>query len=70
MDLSTEGILLIYFNIFLSPKAELYSEAFPQGSTLFQCINDLLLCNETKQGALIVFFTFLKALSEQDHKVS
>ena len=57
----------IFSQILLS---HLHSVAFPQGSTLIQYVNDRLLCNQTKQAALIYSFTLLKALAEQDHKFS
>lgn len=49
-------------------KIDLDSLAFTLVSTLFQYIDDLFLCNKTKQGALIDFLILLKTLPERGHK--
>lgn len=50
-------------------KADLDSVAFTQGSMLVQCVDDLLLCKQTKQRALIDSLIFLKAQAERGQKV-
>ena len=51
-------------------KADLDSVVFTQSSTLVQYVDDLLLCNPTKQGALTDSLILLKALAERGHKAS
>lgn len=56
--------------VFQVLKADLDSVAFTQGSTLVQYVDDLLLCNQTRQGALIERSHSLKALAERGHRAS